>query len=171
MNQAAQYIRRELAIRLVRAFDAGTLADEIDQIAVKLRPKDSDASRCCIYHDRAVIKYRLMALLGISVEAETDEAKRLGEYLAEKSKAKVEEATRNPSQAPLSVCGPACSGCPDAKVVSTPNCRGCFARPCVYNCPKKAIAVVDGRSVIDQTKCIKCGACFEKCRFDAVLKQ
>ena len=46
--------------------------------------------------------------------------------------------------APLSVCGPACSGCPDAKVVSTPNCRGCFARPCVYSCPKNAIAVTGG---------------------------
>ena len=84
MLNGATFLRRELMIRLVRAFDAGTLADEIDQIAVKLRPKDSDASRCCIYHDRAVIKYRLMALLGVSVEEETDETKRLGEYLAEK---------------------------------------------------------------------------------------
>ena len=170
MLNGATFLRRELMIRLVRAFDAGTLADEIDQIAIKLRPKDGDSSRCCIYHDRAVIKYRLMALLGISVEEETDEAKRLGEYLAEKSKAKVEEATRNSSQAPLSVCGPACSGCPDAKVVSTPNCRGCFARPCVYNCPKKAISVVNGRSVIDQTKCIKCGKCITACPYHAIVK-
>ena len=167
MLNGATYLRRELMIRLVRAFDAGTLEEEIDQIAIRLRPKDGDASRCCIYHDRAVIKYRLMALLGISAEEETDETKRLREYLVGKVNVGGQGQERN---APLSVCGPACSGCPDAKVVSTPNCRGCFARPCVYNCPKQAIEVVDGRSVIDQTKCIKCGKCITACPYHAIMK-
>ena len=170
MLNGSTFLRRELMIRLVRAFDAGTLAEEIDRIAVKLRPKGGDASRCCIYHDRAVIKYRLMALLGVAAEEETDETKRLGEYLAEKSKPKVGVEEWNLSQSPLSVCGPACSGCPDAKVVSTPNCRGCFARPCVYNCPKKAVEVVDGHSVIDQSKCIKCGKCIAACPYHAIVK-
>ena len=165
MLNGATFIRRELMIRLVRAFDAGTLADEIDQIAVRLRPKDGGSSRCCVYHDRAVIKYRLMALLGVSVEEETDETKRLDAYLVERPGKG--NAGRS---APLSVCGPACSGCPDAKVVSTPNCRGCFARPCVYNCPKKAGEVVDGRSVIDQEKCIKCGKCIAACPYHAIVK-
>ncbi len=73
-------------------------------------------------------------------------------------------------ETPLSVCGPACSGCPDAKVVSTPNCRGCFARPCVYNCPKKAISVVGGQSVIDQSLCVKCGKCVTACPYHAIVK-
>ena len=77
MVNGSTYLRRELLIRLVRAFDEGTLRDQIDRIPVKLRPKDADASRCCVYHDRAVIKYRLMALLGISAEEESDEAKTL----------------------------------------------------------------------------------------------
>ena len=68
MLNAATYLRRELLIRLVRAFDEGVLREEIDRIPVTLRPKDKESSRCCIYHDRAVIKYRLMALLGISAE-------------------------------------------------------------------------------------------------------
>ena len=83
MVNGSTYLRRELLIRLVRAFDAGDLRCEIDRIPVKLRPKDADASRCCVYHDRAVIKYRLMALLGVSAEEETDEAKTLSEYLDE----------------------------------------------------------------------------------------
>ena len=166
MQNGATFLRRELMIRLVRAFDAGTLADEIDQIAVRLRPKDGKSSRCCVYHDRAVIKYRLMALLGVSVEEETDETKRLDAYLAERA------LDRSPSRSavPLSVCGPACSGCPDAKVVSTPNCRGCFARPCVYTCPKQAIEVVNGRSVIDPAKCVKCGKCIAACPYHAIVK-
>lgn len=172
MNQAAQYIRRELAIRLVRAFDDGTLAHELDRIPVKLRPKNEGSSRCCVYHDRAVIKYRLMALLGLSAEDETDEAKSLEEYCndLEAQIAARETKAQNAALNPLSICGAACSGCPDAKVVSTENCRGCFARPCMYNCPKKAISIVAGRSVIDQSLCIKCGKCVTACPYHAIVK-
>jgi len=175
MLNGATFLRRELMIRLVRAFDAGTLEDEIDQIAIRLRPKEGDPSRCCVYHDRAVIKYRLMALLGLTVEEETDEAKTLRAYCEEKRAAGGAKPAGRPADAlvalsPLSVCGPACSGCPDAKVVSTPNCRGCFARPCVYNCPKKAVEVVNGRSVIDQSKCVKCGKCVTACPYHAIVK-
>lgn len=175
MLNGVTFIRRELMIRLVRAFDQGVLASEIDQIPIKLRPKNSESSRCCIFHDRAVLKYRLMALLGISVEDETDEAKTLKEYVAEKMahevelKADASHAHETPLH-PLSVCGPACSGCPDSKVMSTPNCRGCFARPCVYNCPKKAISIVDGKSVVDQSLCIKCGKCITACPYHAIVK-
>jgi [FeFe] hydrogenase (group B1/B3) len=174
MVNGATYIRRELLIRLVRAFDKGVLSEEIDQIPIKLRPKDSDASRCCIYHDRAILKYRLMALLGISAEEETDEAKTLSEYLDEIIDGKVREIGEDSEferkTAPLSVCPPACSGCPDARVVSTSNCRGCFARPCVYSCPKNAITVTNGRSQIDDTKCIKCGKCISACPYNAIVK-
>lgn len=168
MLNGATYIRRELMIRLVRAFDEKNLENEVDKIPIKLRPRHSESSRCCIYHDRAVLKYRLMALLGISVEDETDEAKPLKAYLAERLALHAIPTTK-PLQ-PLSVCGPACSGCPDAKIVSTPNCRGCFARPCVYSCPKKAIRIENGSSVIDQTLCVKCGKCIAVCPFHAIVK-
>ena len=168
MLKGSTFIRRELMIRIVRAFDSGSLETELDRIPIKLRPKNEASSRCCIYHDRAILKYRLMALLGISVEEETDETKPLSAYYAEKAwEASGEAAT---PKTPLSVCGPACSGCPDARVVSTQNCRGCFARPCVYNCPKKAIDVVDGHSVVDQKLCIKCGKCITACPYNAIVK-
>lgn len=174
MINGATYIRRELLIRLVRAFDDGVLREEIDQIPIRLRPKDSDASRCCIYHDRAVLKYRLMALLGISAEEETDEAKTLSVYLDEiiggEPREISEDSEFERKVAPLSVCAPACSGCPDARVVSTSNCRGCFARPCVYSCPKNAITVTNGRSQIDSTKCVKCGKCISACPYNAIVK-
>ena len=52
----------------------------------------------------------------------------------------------------------------------TDQCRGCTA--CARACPGGAInGVVKERHVIDQTKCLKCGACIEKCRFGAIIKK
>ena len=174
MLNAAQLIRRELLIRIVRAFDNGTLRAELDRIPVKLRPKNGASSRCCVYHDRAVIKYRLMALLGVSADDETDESKSLKEYFddvtGDAESCAPDAGMVKPQLQPLTVCGPACSGCPAAAVVSTANCRGCFARPCTTACPKGAIEIVGGRSVIDQTKCIKCGKCINACPYHAIVK-
>ncbi|MHC1787231.1 MAG: NADH-quinone oxidoreductase subunit NuoF [Christensenellales bacterium] len=49
------------------------------------------------------------------------------------------------------------------------TCRGCMA--CVKVCPTGAITgLPKGQHTIDQSKCIKCGACMEKCRFDAISR-
>lgn len=166
MLNATTAIRRELMIRVVRAFDAGSAASELDRIPIKMRPKNDPSSRCCIHHDRAVIKYRLMALLGVTPDEETDEAKTLAGYVDDLMAGHGLEK----GKAPLSVCGTACSGCPDSRVISTENCRGCFARPCMYNCPKKAISIVNGQSHIDQSLCVKCGKCIQVCPYHAIVK-
>ena len=168
MINGAQYVRRELMIRLVRSFDAGTLDTDIDHIPVLMRPKEGQASRCCIYHDRAVLKYRLMCLLGFACEDETDETRPLSSYLQE-AMARPHPAVVDGAE-PLSVCSPGCSGCPSSRVVVTGSCRGCFARPCQYNCPKKAINIVNQVSTIDQDLCIKCGKCISVCPFHAIMK-
>lgn len=163
MMNGAERLRRELLIRLVREFMAGTLEEMIDRIPLEMRPKDASASRCCVYHDRAVLRYRIMAALGVSPLDETDELKPLKEYLREM------DAGQKP-QYPIAVCEPACNGCPDSRIVVTPNCQGCFSRPCVYVCPKGAISVENQRSQIDYSKCIKCGKCLSVCPFNAIMK-
>ena len=168
MLDGSIYMRRELTIRVVRAFHDGTLEKMLDQLPIELRPQTHISSRCCIYHDRAVIKYRLMSLLGISCDDETDETKSLASYCKEAFERDLKD--RNPEKPPLSVCKAACSSCPPARVVVTGNCRGCFARPCVYSCPKNAIAVTGVRSVIDSSKCIKCGKCISACPYNAIVK-
>ena len=48
MTNGAEIIRRELMIRLVRAFDAGNLAETIDRIPVEMRPRDAPFSRSSV---------------------------------------------------------------------------------------------------------------------------
>ena len=50
------------------------------------------------------------------------------------------------------------------------KCKGCTA--CARNCPVNAISgAVKTPHIIDTSKCIKCGACIEKCRFGAIYKE
>ena len=49
-------------------------------------------------------------------------------------------------------------------------CRGCKKCAVAESCPSKAVSMVDGKGVIDGSKCTKCGVCVGKCPFGAVPK-
>ena len=52
----------------------------------------------------------------------------------------------------------------------TDGCTGCTR--CVRVCPTKAITgTVKQRHIIDQDKCIKCGACMDACTFKAIIRK
>ena len=65
----------------------------------------------------------------------------------------------------------ACNSCPENKYEVTNKCMGCLAHPCNEVCPRGAITMKNGRSYIDQEKCIKCGKCKSVCPYDAISHQ
>lgn len=159
-------IRRELIVNVARRFLDGTLAKTIDQIPVELKPKTFHGQRlrCCIPMERAILRYRLMALLGFSIEDETDELRTLGDYAQEAL------ARKGRDRRFLTVIDEACSACVKGKYFVTNACQGCMAQACLLNCPRNAIAIVNGHSVINEATCINCGRCQDLCPYHAILR-
>ncbi len=163
-NNNATHIRRELLVKLASLAFEGTLREKIDRVPLEMIPKGQPSVRCCIHHDRAVIKYRLLAMMGFAIEKETDELRPLSSY--------AEEAlTRTAVEDPLlTVIDEACSACVQSHYFVTNACKGCVARPCVLNCPKKAIQMVNGQARIDPSLCVNCGLCQKVCPYHAIVK-
>ena len=160
----ASLIRRDLMVRLAKLTFDGDLLHRIDRIPVEMIPKRKQPLRCCVHKDRAVIRYRIMALLGFSIEEEQDELTPLADY----ARAALERDT--PDGPVLTVLDEACSSCVESRYFVTNACRGCMARPCTLNCPKDAISVINGRAVIDREKCVNCGICLKVCPYHAIVR-
>ncbi len=57
-------------------------------------------------------------------------------------------------------------------VVNMDICNGCAGRErqeCICNCPYDAIALVDGKAVVDKDKCDECKICIEVCPVRAIV--
>ncbi|MBR4867253.1 MAG: 4Fe-4S binding protein [Clostridia bacterium] len=50
-------------------------------------------------------------------------------------------------------------------------CRGCGKCAVMEGCPSKAVAMVDGKALVNQEKCTHCGVCVGRCPFGAVPKE
>jgi [FeFe] hydrogenase (group B1/B3) len=162
LNNNAANVKREILVRIAKLELEGKLPEGVHYIPRELAPKDSKPIRCCIYHDREILRMRVLARLGCSVE-EYDDDKPLSEYAEEALKRK------KPTWPMLTVLQEACNACVRTHYMVTNACQGCFARPCMMNCPKKAITI-DRKASIDETKCINCGLCMQNCPYHAVIK-
>ena len=161
----ALIVRRELMSNLIKLYKNGTLLDEIDRLPLTMAPRNkTPRGRCCIHKERAVIKYKMLPILGYSVSDEEDESTSLSKYAEEALKRT--EKKKNI----LTVVDEACTACVKTNYVVTNLCKGCVGRACDMNCPKKAISFMqNGQAYIDHNKCINCGICKEACPYHSIV--
>ena len=163
INNNAANVKRDLLVHIARLQMDGKLdTSEISRIPKELAPRNKQPITCCIFHDRELLKMRILARMGISVE-QYEESKLLEDY------AKEALAREKPTWPMLTVLHDACNACVKQDYIVTNACQGCFARPCMMNCPKKAIHIKH-HAHIDADKCIHCGICAQNCPYHAIIK-
>ena len=163
-NNQTTPLKREILVRIIKAFLKENFEENVRLIPYDMRPKGCDVPfRCCVYKERAIIKDRTIAGLGISIEND-DEQTLLSTY------AKQALARKKPDENTLTVLEAACKGCVPSRVFVTNLCQGCVARPCINSCSFGAISIVKGKSVIDGKKCKGCMKCVKVCPYSAIVK-
>jgi [FeFe] hydrogenase (group B1/B3) len=168
----AVILKRQVIAQLAKLILSDGLEENIDRLPLKMAPKRADSIRCCVHHDRAVLKSRIKVLLGFDADVpvekeEEEELKALKDYVKDAKKlgkARFDERV-------LTVIDDACSACIKSQYHITNACRGCVARPCIMNCPKKAIRFENGRAIINEDLCINCGICEKVCPYHAIIYQ
>jgi len=163
-NNSAKNLYHGLQVRVIKAFLNNDLIGVVDHVPLEMRPDGAETSRCCIYKSRALIKYRTMAVLGFGKEEEVDELLPLSKY-AGMALRRTEISSKI-----LTIIDPACSGCMDARYYVTNACQGCMARPCVVNCPRHCIMMINGQAMIDEKLCVNCGKCEVVCPYHAIVR-
>lgn len=158
------HLKREILVRLIKAYLSDDFAENTRLIPFAMRPKGSEVPyRCCIHKERAILRDRTVAGLGMSIE-EADDSVLLSTLANEALERK------EPEENPLTVLTTACKGCVPSRIYVTDLCQGCVARPCVNTCKFGAISIKDGKSVIDPEKCKNCGMCVQVCPYQAITK-
>ena len=166
MAKEVEHFRREVMTRLIRAFYSDDFPAALGMIMFDMRPKGySPPTRCCVYHDRAVIRSRVIAALGFSDE-EDDERTSTVDYAKS-----AQDRRAVSSDECLTVMSDACHGCEGNHVLVTELCHNCVAKACLDACRFGAISAGHGRSVIDKDKCKRCGLCVKACPYDAIRKE
>lgn len=162
-------IRRQVFEEVARLGFKGspeTLNDDMEAIPYKMINEGNSVKyRESRYRARAIVRERLRLAMGLSLRPEDKPVHLTAGLEASNISDKYYEPPL------MQVIPSACEAC-EAKGYEVSNmCKGCLAHPCLEICPKGAISMVNGKSYIDQSKCIKCGKCKSACPYDAIAKK
>ena len=158
-------IRHQIFTEIARLAYEGDIEKEMDDLPYKILPGEIATYRDSIFLERAIVGERLRVAMGLPLRNISEHAP-----ISKGVEASlIEEKYYEPPL--INIIKFACNSCPENRVIVTEGCQGCLEHPCQEVCPKQAIHMENGRSVIDQEKCIKCGKCLESCPYNAIIKQ
>lgn len=156
-------LRKKIFTEVARvAYDSNDIANDIEAIPYKITPDEEPKYRESIYRERQIAAERVRLAMGLSLRPENKPVHITSGITASNISDKYYEPPL------MQVIPSACDKCPDNDYEVTDMCRNCVSHACIKVCPKGAISTVNGKSVIDHSKCIKCGKCKKACPYDAI---
>ena len=164
VNTPITKIRRQVFTEIAKMAYQDKELSYIEQLPYKIIPGEVAMYRDDIFKERAIVGERLRLAMGLPLRP-VGEHQPLANGIEDCA---IPEKFYEPPL--INVIPFACNACPETTVMVTDNCRGCLAHPCMSVCPVKAISMVDGKSHIDEEKCIRCGRCVEVCPYTAIVK-
>lgn len=156
-------LRRKVFAEVAKvAYNSDDIADDIEAIPYTITPDEIPRYRESIYRERQIAAERVRLAMGLSLRPENKPV----HITSGLSASNISDKYYEPPL--MQVIPSACDKCPDNMYEVSNHCRNCVAHFCIKTCPRGAISTVDGKSYIDQTKCIHCGRCKEACPYDAI---
>ncbi len=149
--------------RLSYEYKDGDLS-KMEEIPYKVIPGEVSVYSDSVFLERAIVREKMRMAMGLPARTAAEQAP---VTQGAEECVKPEKYYQPPL---ISVIKFACHACPDNKVMVTDACQGCLAHPCKEVCPKGAITIKNGKSHIDEEKCIKCGKCVSVCQYGAINK-
>ena len=157
------YIRHKVFTAVSKMAFANNL-DNLENIPYEIIPGDVKTYRESTFLDRAIVSERIRLAMGLNLRP-SDKPRAISEGIEQ---ANIPSKYYEPPL--INIIKFACNACPSNKYEVTDMCRGCLAHPCVEVCPKQAVSIINGKSFIDQEKCIQCGLCAKACPYSAIIK-
>lgn len=158
-------IRHKVFTEIARmAFEGGDF-NRIEDLPYKIVPGEIGKYYDNIFLERAIVGERLRATIGLPIRKVSEHAP-LSDGIDASA---IDEKYYDPPL--IDIIKFACHACPEKRILVTNGCQGCLEHPCMEVCPKGAIHMEQGHSVIDEEKCIKCGKCIAACPYNAIIRQ
>ncbi len=158
-------LRKTIFTEVAKMAYEGWDEKKFENLPYKIITGDVAQYRDSVFVEREVVAERLRAAMGLSLRDFNDFSS-ICEGIDESL---VDEKYYEPPL--IDIIKFACNRCPENRVFVTNACQNCLEHPCVEVCPKKAVSIKNGRSFIDEEKCVKCGMCINACSYHAIIRQ
>ena len=156
-------IRKKVFTEVARMAYSGEGYEHADELPYIIVPGDQPLHRESVFLERAIASERVRLAMGLNLRPiQTRHLMTEG-----MDHAAIAEQYYEPPL--INIIPYACHACPTNQYRVTENCQNCLAASCQRVCPRGAISFVNGKSQIDQNKCIKCGKCASACPYNAII--
>ena len=156
-------IRKNVFTEVARMAYAGKGYEGVEDLPYRIVPGDRPLHRESIFLERAIAGERVRLAMGLGLRPVQ------GRHLVSEGMDAAAIAEQYYEPPLINIIPYACHACPTNRYVVTAHCQNCLAASCQKVCPKGAISFENGKSVIDQDKCIKCGKCANACSYNAII--